>query len=188
MRGASRHIVDTASMAGWLCPPLLGVYNVSKHGVVALTETLYHDLRLAKSSIGVSVLCPGFVPTGIAQSERNRPADLANAAAPSASQSAANAQMEKDVSSGKMTAAEVAQLTFDAIRTKRFYVFTHRADAARRSGPLRRRCLGTADWPIRLPSDREESRRRVPETSATSIGERNATASSPHRLADPLRS
>jgi short-subunit dehydrogenase len=90
-----------------------------------LTETLYHDLRLAKSSIGVSVLCPGFVPTGIAQSERNRPADLANAAAPGPSQSAAKEQMEKEVSCGKMTAAEVAQLTFDAIRTERFYVFTH---------------------------------------------------------------
>ena len=67
----------------------MGVYNVSKHAVVALTETLYHDLRLAKSSMGVSLLCPGFVPTGIAQSERNRPADLANAAAPSPSQLAA---------------------------------------------------------------------------------------------------
>ncbi|WP_042880931.1 SDR family oxidoreductase [Cupriavidus necator] len=124
-QGEPGHIVNTASVAGLLCPPLLGVYNVSKHGVVALTETLHHDLRLAKSSIGVSVLCPGFVPTGIAQSERNRPADLANAAAPSALQLAAKAQFEKDVSSNKITAAEVAQLTFDAIRTERFYVFTH---------------------------------------------------------------
>ena len=124
-QGEPGHIVNTASVAGLLCPPLLGVYNVSKHGVVALTETLYHDLRLAKSSIGVSVLCPGFVPTGIAQSERNRPADLANAAAPSAFQLAAKAQIDNDVASSKITAAEVAQLTFDAIRTERFYVLTH---------------------------------------------------------------
>lgn len=124
-QGEPGHIVNTASVAGLLCPPLLGVYNVSKHGVVALTETLYHDLRLAKSDIGVSVLCPGFVQTGIAQSERNRPADLANAAALSAFQLAAKAEIEKDVSSSKITAAEVAQLTFDAIRTERFCVFTH---------------------------------------------------------------
>jgi hypothetical protein len=71
------------------------------------------------------VLCPGFVPTGIAQSERNRPADLANAAAPSAEQLAAKAQVDKEVASNKITAAEVAQLTFDAIRTERFYVHTH---------------------------------------------------------------
>ena len=63
-QGEPGHIVNTASVAGLLCPPLLGVYNVSKHAVVALTETLYHDLRLAKSSIGVSVLCPGFVQRG----------------------------------------------------------------------------------------------------------------------------
>ncbi|MGH6622362.1 MAG: SDR family NAD(P)-dependent oxidoreductase, partial [Burkholderiaceae bacterium] len=55
-RGRVGHVVNTASMAGWLCPPLMGVYNVSKHAVVALTETLYHDLKTAGSSIGVSVL------------------------------------------------------------------------------------------------------------------------------------
>jgi NAD(P)-dependent dehydrogenase (short-subunit alcohol dehydrogenase family) len=124
-QGEPGHIVNTASVAGLLCPPHLGIYNVSKHGVVALTETLYHELRLAKSNIGVSVLCPGFVPTGIAQSERNRPADLANAAAPSAEQLAAKAQVDKEVASNKITAAEVAQLTFDAIRSERFYVHTH---------------------------------------------------------------
>jgi NAD(P)-dependent dehydrogenase (short-subunit alcohol dehydrogenase family) len=124
-QGEPGHIVNTASVAGLLCPPLLGVYNVSKHAVVALTETLHHELRLANSSIGVSVLCPGFVETGIARSERNRPADLANAAAPSALQLAAKAQIDKDVSSSTITAAEVARLTFDAVRTERFYVFTH---------------------------------------------------------------
>ncbi len=66
-RGEPGHVVNTASMAGWLAPPLMGVYNVSKHAVVALSETLYHDLQLAQSTIGVSVLCPAFVPTGIAR-------------------------------------------------------------------------------------------------------------------------
>lgn len=124
-RGEPGHIVNTASIAGWLCPPLMGVYNVSKHAVVALTETLHHDLALAKSTIGTSVLCPAFVPTGIAASERNRPAELARDGEPTASMRLAQAQSEKAVSSGKMTAAQVAQITFDAIRAERFYVFTH---------------------------------------------------------------
>jgi NAD(P)-dependent dehydrogenase (short-subunit alcohol dehydrogenase family) len=138
------HIVNTASMAGWLAPPLMAAYNASKHAVVALTETLYHDLRLAGSTLGVSVLCPAFVPTGIAQSERNRPTQFANAGELTASQRLAQQQAEKAVSSGKITAAEVAALTFEAIRTNRFYVYTHpkilaavraRFDAALTDGP-----------------------------------------------------
>jgi NAD(P)-dependent dehydrogenase (short-subunit alcohol dehydrogenase family) len=124
-RGEPGHIVNTASIAGLLCPPLMGVYNVSKHAVVALTETLFHDLALVRSTIGVSVLCPAFVPTGIAQSHRNRPTELASNLPPTASQRMAQANIEKAVSSGKRTAEEVAQLTFDAIRGNRFYVFTH---------------------------------------------------------------
>jgi NAD(P)-dependent dehydrogenase (short-subunit alcohol dehydrogenase family) len=124
-RGEPGHIVNTASIAGLLCPPLMGVYNVSKHAVVAVTETLYHDLALARASIGVSVLCPAFVPTGIARSHRNRPGDLAPSAPPTASQRMAQAATEKAVQAGKMSAEEVAQLTFDAIRANRFYVFTH---------------------------------------------------------------
>ncbi len=124
-RGQAAHIVNTASMAGYLCPPLMGVYNVSKHAVVALTETLYHDLKLAQSQIGVSVLCPAFVPTGIAQSHRNRPASLRDDAAVTASQRAAQAQVAKAVAAGKVTARDVALLTFDAIRANRFHIFSH---------------------------------------------------------------
>ena len=67
------HIVNTASMAGLLNPPNMGVYNVSKHAVVSMSETLYQDLRLVTEQISASVLCPFFVPTGISASERNRP-------------------------------------------------------------------------------------------------------------------
>jgi short-subunit dehydrogenase len=102
----------------------MGVYNVSKHAVVALTETLYHDLRLAQSAIGVTLLCPAFVPTGIAQSHRNRPAALAEDET-GASKRLAQASLEKAVSSGRISAAEVAAMTFEAIRANRFYVFTH---------------------------------------------------------------
>lgn len=118
------HIVNTASMAGLLNAPTMGVYNVSKHAVVSLTETLYQDLDLVEAPIGASVLCPYFVPTGISQSQRNRPDDVA-AAAPTASQRAAQAMSDKAVSSGKVSAVDVAEMTFNAIRDKRFYIYSH---------------------------------------------------------------
>jgi NAD(P)-dependent dehydrogenase (short-subunit alcohol dehydrogenase family) len=119
------HIVNSASIAGWLCAPLLGVYNASKAAVVSASETLHHDLKLAGSRIGVSVLCPAFVPTAIFASERNRPADLANAAPPTASQRLARAAGEKAVAGGRLSADDIAAQTFEAIRARRFYVFTH---------------------------------------------------------------
>jgi NAD(P)-dependent dehydrogenase (short-subunit alcohol dehydrogenase family) len=124
-RGVPGHVVNTASIAGWLATPMFGVYNVSKHAVVALTETLHHDLRLAGSTIGVSLLCPAFVPTGIAHSERNRPAHLADGAPPTPSQSRAQAAVERAVAGGKIGAADVARITFEAVTENRFYVFTH---------------------------------------------------------------
>jgi NAD(P)-dependent dehydrogenase (short-subunit alcohol dehydrogenase family) len=121
------HIVNTASMAGLLNPPTMGVYNVSKHAVVSLSETLYHDLDLVDAPIGASVLCPYFVATGISQSHRNRPDDVRAETAPTASQLASQAGMEKAVSSGKVSAAEVAARTFDAIRDEQFYIYSHPA-------------------------------------------------------------
>ncbi|RZJ26648.1 MAG: SDR family oxidoreductase [Haliea sp.] len=118
------HIVNTASMAGLLTPPNMGIYNVSKHAVVSLTETLYQDLRLVTEQVGASVLCPYFVPTGISQSQRNRPGELA-AAAPTQSQLIGQAMSDKAVGSGKVTAAEVAQKVFDAVAADRFYIFSH---------------------------------------------------------------
>jgi NAD(P)-dependent dehydrogenase (short-subunit alcohol dehydrogenase family) len=99
------HIVNTASMAGLLNAPTMGVYNVSKHAVVSLSETLYHDLQLVDAPIGASVLCPYFVPTGISQS--------------------AQAMTQKAVESGKVSAAQVAQMTFDAISAGQFYIYSH---------------------------------------------------------------
>ncbi len=122
--GWQGHIVNTASMAGLLTPPNMGIYNVSKHAVVALTETLYQDLRLVTDQVSASVLCPYFVPTGISQSHRNKPADLAGEK-PTQSQLIGQAMSDKAVGSGKVTAAEVAQMVFDALREDRFYVFSH---------------------------------------------------------------
>jgi len=118
------HIVNTASMAGLLTPPNMGVYNVSKHAVVALTETLYQDLALVTGQVGASVLCPYFVPTGISQSHRNRPAELA-ADKPTQSQLIGQAMSDKAVSSGKVTAADVAALVFESVAANRFYIYSH---------------------------------------------------------------
>ncbi|MBG6114866.1 MULTISPECIES: SDR family oxidoreductase [unclassified Polaromonas] len=118
------HIVNTASMAGLLNPPNMGVYNVSKHAVVSLSETLYQDLRLVTDQIGASVLCPYFVPTGISQSHRNRPAGL-EGEKPTRSQLIGQAMTDKAVGSGKVTAAEVAQKVFDAMAADQFYIFSH---------------------------------------------------------------
>ncbi len=117
-------IVNTASMAGLLNAPNMGVYNVSKHAVVAMSETLYQDLALVTEQVHAHVLCPFFVPTGIHKSERNRPAYVP-AAAPTKSQLIAQAMSDKAVTSGKVTAAEVAQNVFDACAHNRFYIYSH---------------------------------------------------------------
>jgi NAD(P)-dependent dehydrogenase (short-subunit alcohol dehydrogenase family) len=117
------HIVNTASMAGLLNPPNMGVYNVSKHAVVALSETLYQDLRLVTGQIGASVLCPYFVDTGISQSFRNRPADMEGS--PTRSQQVQHAMISKAVASSKVSTAEVAQLVFDAVAHNQFYIYSH---------------------------------------------------------------
>jgi NAD(P)-dependent dehydrogenase (short-subunit alcohol dehydrogenase family) len=118
------HLVNTASMAGLLTPPNMGIYNVSKHAVVSLTETLYQDLRLVSDQVSASVLCPYFVPTGISQSHRNRPGELVDEQ-PTRSQMIGQAMTDKAVGSGKITAAEVAQKVFDAVAADQFYIFSH---------------------------------------------------------------
>ena len=123
--GEPAHIVNTASAAGLISAPNMGIYNVSKHAVVALSETLHHDLRLAQSKIGVSVLCPAFVPTGIAHSHRNRPADLINTTPPTPSMLKAQQASVKAVESGRITAPEIAALTFAAIEAEQFYIVPH---------------------------------------------------------------
>lgn len=119
------HIVNTASMAGLLNPPVSGVYNVSKHAVVSLSETLHHDLGLVTDQVHCSVLCPFFVPTGISQSQRNRPGEFANAEPLTRSQRVAQAMTEKAVNSGRISAVDVARMTFKAIRDGKFYIASH---------------------------------------------------------------
>ncbi len=120
------HIVNTASVSGLIAPPGMGVYNVTKHAVVALTETLHHDLARRGSRVKCSLLCPAYVPTGIADSARNRPAALSEPLRErSADDLALEEGLRRAVRSGRITAAEVAQAVLDAVREERFYILTH---------------------------------------------------------------
>ena len=118
------HIVNTASMAGLVNAPNMGIYNVSKHAVVSLSETLYQDLALVTDQISAAVLCPFFVPTGISQSHRNRPPSEVSVQA-TRSQLMGQAMSDKAVSSGKVSAEEVARLVFEALKTRQFYIYSH---------------------------------------------------------------
>ncbi len=120
------HIVNTASMAGLLNAPNMGVYNATKSAVVSISETLFQDLSLVTEQVHAHVLCPYFVPTGIHRSERNRPAHMTDEAArPTRSQLIAQAMSDKAVTSGKLTAHQVAQFVFDAMAERRFYIYSH---------------------------------------------------------------
>src|ERR1700694_205933 len=117
------HVVNTASVAALISPPGMGAYCVTKHAVVALSESLYHDLRSRGSAVGVSVLCPAYVPTGIADSERNRPKELLNPGEKKSSSE--EAMLKKAVASGKLSAGDVASAVVSAVKEERFYVLTH---------------------------------------------------------------
>ncbi len=124
--GYQGHIVNTASMAGMLSLPNMGLYNASKHAVVTISETLYQDLALVTDQVHAHVLCPFFVPTAIHLSHRNRPGELSDHhARPTPSQLIARAMSQKAVTSGKVSAAAVAQMVMDAVAANRFYVFSH---------------------------------------------------------------
>jgi NADP-dependent 3-hydroxy acid dehydrogenase YdfG len=114
------HIVNTASIAGLISTPWLGVYNVTKHGVVTLSETLYQELQAAGSQIGVSVLCPGWVKTRIGESARNRP----DAPADALPARLGGDGVAKAIAAG-LSSSVVAEQVLTAVRERRFYVLTH---------------------------------------------------------------
>jgi NAD(P)-dependent dehydrogenase (short-subunit alcohol dehydrogenase family) len=118
------HIVNTASVAGLISPPGSGAYNVTKHAVVALSESLHHDLKERHSNVGVSVLCPAYVPTGISNSERNRPAGL-SPGEKSEETKAKEQNLKKAVTAGRLTADDVAKAVVAAVKEDRFYILTH---------------------------------------------------------------
>ena len=116
------HIVNTSSVAGLLSVPGGGIYCATKHAVVTMSECLDQELRAEQASIGVSVLCPAFVSTGIADAARNRPAELGES-------NPLNAKFEeqtrKATQAGKISASDIARITLDAVKEERFYILPH---------------------------------------------------------------
>ncbi|KAA0232944.1 MAG: 3-phenylpropionate-dihydrodiol/cinnamic acid-dihydrodiol dehydrogenase [Acidimicrobiales bacterium] len=119
------HVVNVASMAGMVSAPGMSPYNVSKFGVVTLSEALFFELAMTQPGIGVSVVCPGWVNTRIHEADRNRPAELApeEERRLTPDEEMLRGMIEQLITSG-IDPAEVAGLVFDAVRDNRFYVFT----------------------------------------------------------------
>lgn len=121
------HIVNTASMAGFLSSSGMGIYKVSKFGVVTLSETLAHELAARDAKVKASVLCPEWVNTHIMEAGRNRPSALQNA--PREGQrvpkkSALEETVTKAIQAG-IAPSQVAEIVFEAVRQEKFYIFTH---------------------------------------------------------------
>ncbi len=122
------HIVNTASILGLVTALTSSTYNVAKFGVVALSETLYHELALKEAKINVSVLCPAWVNTKILESSRNRPDELQNVGieepvlAPEEEQG--REAFAQAIAAG-LSPQEVADHIFKAIVDEKFYILTH---------------------------------------------------------------
>lgn len=126
-QNAACHIVNTASAAGLIASSGLGVYKVSKHGVVTLSETLALELAARNAHIKVSVLCPEWVDTHLVDAERNRPDLLKNVPADASAdaEKQANMQALAQVLKAGLNPSQVADAVFDAIQEEKFYIITH---------------------------------------------------------------
>jgi NAD(P)-dependent dehydrogenase (short-subunit alcohol dehydrogenase family) len=123
-QGEDGHIVNTGSVAGLMSGPNMGIYNVTKHSVVTLSETLHQELVLMGARVRVSVLCPGFVKTRIFDSARNRPSSLADTA-PRAPGADEMEQMGRIMLAGGLEPSVIADRVFAAIEAERFYILPH---------------------------------------------------------------
>lgn len=120
------HVVNTASIAGLTTAPFLGPYNATKQAVVAISETLFKDLQsTGAEGVGVSVLCPGFVRTRIAESARNRPDWAPEPEAEDAEGAETLRTAISDMIARGIAPETVAEKVFDAVRTDTFYIRTH---------------------------------------------------------------
>ena len=120
--GEEAHIVNTASVAGLVSGAVGGPYTVAKFGVVALTEQLYFELGRAGHNIGASVLCPGFVNTNIFDSGRNRQAEYGASETVSTPEGEQRRAMLNAMRSQMIQPAEIAELVFEAVRTRNLYI------------------------------------------------------------------
>ncbi len=128
-QGEPGHVVNTASMAAVTSAPYSGAYVMSKHAVLALSESLYHELRMQQAPIGVSVVCPELIATRIGESDRNRPAHLkrdAGESTPPGTEMVENAIREATRSGADP--AVIAERAVEAIRDDRFYVLAPEGD------------------------------------------------------------
>lgn len=147
------HVVNTCSMAGLINMPLSGVYNVSKHAALSLTETLYHELQTVETPVGVSALCPELIRTGIGRSERNRPTHLKRGDDEgNVEQDMVEAAIKASVDTG-LDPSAMAERVLEGIKTDTFYLL------AEEGGSWDRACQ------TRLDDIRE---RRNPTTDALS--------------------
>jgi len=121
---AECHIVNTASLSGLLSAPGGAAYNVSKHGVVTLSESLHRELAERGAKIKVSVLCPGIVNTRIMESARNRPGNLSTTEPPRPAAAERWEALRQLVRTG-MPPGQVADAVFEALHNERFYILTH---------------------------------------------------------------
>jgi NAD(P)-dependent dehydrogenase (short-subunit alcohol dehydrogenase family) len=123
-KGEEGHIVNTSSFAGLMGGG--GIYGVTKQAVVALSESLYSELKVAGAKVGVSVLCPAWVKTSLADAKRNRPPELANASeVPPDPQAAAAEQMIRGFLDSGIDTSVVADQVVQAIRNDQLYILTH---------------------------------------------------------------
>ncbi|MBV9772199.1 MAG: SDR family NAD(P)-dependent oxidoreductase, partial [Bryobacterales bacterium] len=119
------HIVNTSSTAGLIVGGGTSPYAVTKHAVVALSESMYLALRQRNSLVNVSVLCPGLVRTNIVNAERNRPAELRNEPVAMSPEMQAGLDAFKAVVAASMSPLQVAEVVFDAIEKEQFYILPH---------------------------------------------------------------
>jgi len=119
------HIVNTASLAGLVSVPGFGPYNVTKHAVVTLSETLHGELAALGSKVGVSVLCPGFVTTRLWDSDRNWPENLPPRDPQLPEQQEQTRAVLKALIEGGISTDPVIERVVDAIVNQRFYILTH---------------------------------------------------------------
>ena len=119
------HIVNTASIAGLVSAPWVGIYNVTKHAVVTLSETLHHELTLSGTKVKVSVLCPGWVNTRLADADRNRPAELLEPPVELSPQKEMIEGAFREFVATGLPAEQIADAVLDAIRDEQFYILTH---------------------------------------------------------------
>ena len=124
-KGEEGHIVNTASIAGLLSEPALAAYNVSKFGVVTLSEGLHHDLTLRKAKINVSVLCPGWVKTRIAEAERHREADQRTDFTKIDKVSVMTGMSIMKAVQNGIEPQQVASDVINAVKSNKFYILTH---------------------------------------------------------------